>query len=202
MTLTATAGVWTLSGANAYSGATTVNGGGGTLVLSGTNSSANATTLTTGTLRLTNTAALANSALTLAGGTLQLRSDNANDTFATASAAISSSMAINVDRLANGSNNTIKLGAVSVTAAATATLTVSAGNGYALGLGAVTQTRRVNDFNAQLRSADHGEPRHEFECRGAEAQLYRNGQHGHHHWQHRAERLAPFPSTAAARRAL
>ena len=140
VTLTATAGVWTLGGANAYSGTTTVNGTGGTLVLSGTNSSANATTVANGTLRLTNTAALANSALTLGGGTLQLRSDNAGDTFAAASTAISASTTISADSLASGSNNTIKLGAVNVTASTTATLTVSAGNGYGLGLGAVTQT--------------------------------------------------------------
>jgi fibronectin-binding autotransporter adhesin len=45
LTITTTAGKWTLSGANNYSGLTSITGGGGTTVFQGSNSSAGQTTL-------------------------------------------------------------------------------------------------------------------------------------------------------------
>jgi len=49
LTYTGTAGTLTLSGANTYSGLTTISGSGGTLVLAGSNASSGGTTLTAGT---------------------------------------------------------------------------------------------------------------------------------------------------------
>ena len=72
VSITASAGKWTLSGSNNYSGTTTTSGG-GTTVLTGVNSSAGATTLGAGTLQLNNTSngGLASGTLTFNAGTLQ-----------------------------------------------------------------------------------------------------------------------------------
>lgn len=66
----ADAGSWTLSGANTYTGATTISAG--TLTLSGSNSSGGTTTLSGGTLRLNSTSngGLAGGTLTLTSGSL------------------------------------------------------------------------------------------------------------------------------------
>ena len=72
--VSASAGKWTLSGSNSYSGTTTLSGA-SVLVLSGTNSSAGATTLTSGTLQLNNTSAndggLASGIITVGIATIQ-----------------------------------------------------------------------------------------------------------------------------------
>ncbi|CAN5571022.1 hypothetical protein BH09VER1_BH09VER1_31180 [soil metagenome] len=73
VTLSHTAGVWTLSGTNSYSGLTTISGAGGTTVMAGSNSSSGATTLSNATLQLAggSNGGLASGTLTLTSGTLQ-----------------------------------------------------------------------------------------------------------------------------------
>ena len=112
----------------------------GTAILSGANNFSGATQVSsTGVLQLQNANAIASSALTLSGGTLQLRSDTNNTTFADTSTTISGSTAIDVDELASGaSGNTLKLGVVGIGGN---TLTVTNNGGatnYNLALGAVT----------------------------------------------------------------
>jgi autotransporter-associated beta strand protein len=69
LTVTAT-GTTTLSGNNTYTGVTTMNAAGGTLILSGNNSSATGgTTLTTGTLNINNANALSTGLLELSAVT-------------------------------------------------------------------------------------------------------------------------------------
>ena len=121
----------------------TINTTGGTTTLANSNTFSGATTLTAGTLKLTNTGALTNSALSLNGGILQLRSDTNNATFATASTTIGTTT-INVDQASSGSGLTLKLGAVSIGAN---TLTVTNGNTYNLSLGAVTDSDNTTFTN-------------------------------------------------------
>ena len=75
VTITATAGKWTLSGANSYSGLTSITGAGSTTVMGGSNSSSGATTLNsaTATLQLDSASngGLASGLLTLTAGKLE-----------------------------------------------------------------------------------------------------------------------------------
>lgn len=111
VSITTTAGAWTLSGSNNYSGGTTINGAGGTTILSGVNSSAGTTTLTAGTLQLNNTTAndggLASGALSFAGGNL----------------VVGSAGALTLTNAVNMSNGTTISGAQSLTFSGTFTNT-------------------------------------------------------------------------------
>lgn len=130
----ASTGVLVLSSANTYTGTTTINAA----------TSGN----TTSALRLTNSGALANSALVLngnngaggGGAVLQLRSDVDNTTFATTSTTIGGNVTVNVDQLTAGNTGkTLKLGAVTVSDVnANLNLYVTGANGYALSVGDIT----------------------------------------------------------------
>ena len=134
----ADAGKWVLSNNNSYTGTTTVSAG--TLTLTNSNTTTGATNLTAGTLALTHANAIQNSALTVSGGTLSLLHDTNNTTFADTSTTFSNTATITVNNNGSGTGNTLKLGAVSVSATTSATFTVTNGNSYILGHGAVTQT--------------------------------------------------------------
>lgn len=75
VTISATNGTWTLSGANSYSGTTSITGANSTVVMTGSNSSAGATTLNnaTATLQLNSASngGLASGLLTLTAGKLE-----------------------------------------------------------------------------------------------------------------------------------
>jgi autotransporter-associated beta strand protein len=75
VTISATNGTWTLSGANSYSGTTSITGANSTVVMSGSNSSGGATTLNnaTATLQLNSASngGLASGLLTLTAGKLE-----------------------------------------------------------------------------------------------------------------------------------
>ena len=97
------------------------------------------TTISAGTLIARGGGSLGTGLITIAGGTLVLRSDTNNDLFGTAT--MSSSQSINVERLSSGSNLTLGLNLLNVTAATTATLTTAANpDGYRLALRGLTQT--------------------------------------------------------------
>ncbi len=114
------AGVWTLAGADTYSGNTT---------------------LTTGTLQLTNFSAVQNSALKLNAGVLQLRSDTAG-TFASAGTTIGGSITIDVDQATTGNTNRLLTlgGPVSIGAFTLGITGNTSATGYSLALGATTLT--------------------------------------------------------------
>lgn len=97
------------------------------------------TTISAGTLIARGGGSLGTGLISIAGGILELRSDVNNDMFGTA--VMSASQTINVGRLASGSNLTLGLNLLNVTAATTATLTTAANvGGYTLALAALTQT--------------------------------------------------------------
>jgi autotransporter-associated beta strand protein len=109
--------------------------GANTLTLDQANTFTGPTTVSAGTLRLANTNAIASSSgLTLASGTLQLRSDTAT-TFNTPTATLPSgaTATIDVNNNGSGSGNTLALGG-SLSTTASWTLNVTGGNGYALSI--------------------------------------------------------------------
>src|SRR6185503_14395149 len=94
------------------------------------------TMLNGGTLQLSDAGAIANSALFLNGGMLQLRGD-ANTSFANAMTMIGADSTIDVNQLSSGSNVQLSLGATTMGAF---TLNVTGANNFGLGLGPVTLT--------------------------------------------------------------
>ncbi len=97
LTVSATAGKWTLGGANSYSGTTTLSGA-GTLALTGTNSSSGATTVSAGILQLGNA-----SNGGLASGTLTTGTDTIQSLIA--NLAISNNVIINGTTTVSGANS-------------------------------------------------------------------------------------------------
>ncbi|MGC4007422.1 MAG: autotransporter-associated beta strand repeat-containing protein [Pirellulales bacterium] len=109
--------------------------GAGRWVLPNANTFTGPTTVSAGQLNLANINAVANSAVTVSGGTLGLRS-NTSATFNAASLTLAS-VTINVDNNGSGTNQTLTLGPASIGAN---TLTVTGANGYGLSLGSLTQS--------------------------------------------------------------
>ncbi len=160
-------GTWTLGGAVANTGATTVSGG--TLILSGTGSTnAGAYTVTSATLRGTTSTAFGNTTNINIGGSgiLQLHGD-ANATFGktTGGAAYTTSITatgatINVDQnTVAGTNQTFTLGAQTITStAATVNAAFTGANNTSLILGAVTDTTAASgtiQFTNNISGAAH-----------------------------------------------
>lgn len=112
VTNSSTAGKWTLSGANTYSGFTSITGAGSTTVMAGGNSSSGATTLNnaTATLQLNSASngGLASGLLTLTAGTVQAL--NATRTLSNAVAlagnvTVSGAQSINFNGKISGGNS-------------------------------------------------------------------------------------------------
>ena len=128
--------------------------GTGMLTLAAANSYTGPTSVSSGTLLLSNTAAVANSALKLLGGTLALRSDTGG-TFATTSttigniASVGGTMTIDVNPLSSGTNQTLSFGDVGLTTGET--VTVSGGNGYTLSMGNIA----INGSNDGSTTTPH-----------------------------------------------
>ena len=132
-------GTTTYGGVLAGSGGLTKIGS-GALTLTNSNSYTGATTLAAGTLNLSNTGAVSNSALTLnTGATLQLRS-NTSATFAAASVtppSATGALTIDVNNNGSGSGGTLTLGnggTIAYPVNLAPTINVTGGNGYALAI--------------------------------------------------------------------
>jgi len=127
----------------------------GSVTLSANNNYTGATTVTGGTLQLSSASAIGFSALKLNGGTLQLRGDTNNTTFADSSTSIAGNVDIDVDKLSAGaSNNTLSLGNIS-TGNTASTVTFSNNNGataYNLSVGTVTSGATGMVFNNNMVS--------------------------------------------------
>ncbi len=143
VTLSHTAGTWTVSGSNSYSGLTTVSGSAGTTVMAGSNTSTGGTTLSTAsTLQLATTSngGLASGTLTLTSGTLQA-----------INAARTLSNAVTLQAVTVSGTQSLTLnGKMTGLTGGGRTLTSSIGNGGTLILGAVdinTETANSRNFN-------------------------------------------------------
>ncbi len=138
VTLSHTAGAWTLSGTNSYSGLTTISGAGGTTVMAGSNSSSGATTLSNGTLQLASgsNGGLASGALTLTAGTLQAvgATRSLSNAVTMTAVTVSGTQSLNLNGKLTGATG------------ASRTLTSSIANGGTLTLGDV-------DINSQVGTA-------------------------------------------------
>jgi autotransporter-associated beta strand protein len=128
-------------------------GTGGTLTLSGANTYSGTTTLNAGTLQLGNSLALQSSLLTIGTGTLSLRSDS-DTTFSTSGTiAIKSgtSPTIDVGHVTGGNlNHTLTLGNFKFNGTSTLNLTDTSADGYtaALGAGDLVNTRSTINSSA------------------------------------------------------
>ena len=142
-TLTVGGGLVTETAANGLAGTAALTLNSGTVILNYANNTTGATSLSAGVLQLSNTGALAGSALALNGGLLQLRSD-VSGTFATASISTGGPTTIDVNQAASGSGVQLSLGALTN---AGQIITSTGGNGYSLGIGAVTLTVAGSIFN-------------------------------------------------------
>ena len=155
-TLTVTTGTVTETVNNGLAGTVAMTISGGAVILNYANNTVGATTFNSGVLQLSNTGALATSAVIIGTNTtLQLRADIAS-TFAMASTTVGGAATIDVNQATtSGSNTQLSLGALSIGAQ---TLTSTGGNGYSLGLGAVTQTgaSTFNPTTANMNIASIG----------------------------------------------
>jgi autotransporter-associated beta strand protein len=135
-------------------------GGPGTLILAAANSYAGATTLNQGTLRLTDTGALAaSSSMSVANGTtLELRSDTAA-TFTTPLCTLTSgaTTTIDVNNNGSGSGNTLTLsGGIATPTNVTTKINVTGGNGYTLSIPTVAQIAGTLTFNPTTANLNLG----------------------------------------------
>jgi len=130
-----------------------IKAGGGTVTLSGANTYTGTTTVSAGTLQLGNSLALQSSVLTIGNGTLSLRSDS-DTTFSTGGTiAITSgtSPTIDVGHVTGGNlNHTLTLGNFKFNGTSTLNLTDTSADGYtaALGAGDLANTRSTINSSA------------------------------------------------------
>ena len=150
MTLTKTGpGTQVLSGANTYTGLTTMNNASGTLTLSGDNIAAiGGVTLTNGTLNVNSATALGTGTVTLTAGTLDNTSGGAKTLSTNNAVTLSGNFAFGTS--SGTANNNLNLGTGAVTNAGNWTITLN-GTGTTLTFGGVmtntsnaVQTTTVN----------------------------------------------------------